>query len=223
MMVGVYLMLPFVRPVFGGDTKRLSLIFVGIIFGSQALYILVRLLFARDLNSYFVGALFPFSITYLVLGNVLCRMRRVPPGKRGILAAFFFLSAMAVSFGEFMAKTGNLVPQSTFYNYLEPIVAVMGVCVFLFFKDWNPSRQSKQARLTQWLSGLSYGIFLSHILVQMLLTGEIPLFFRPGTGLDWHTASPLFGPLLLGAATFVGAALLTAAIKSVPGLKRIIP
>jgi len=224
MMAALYLMVPFVRPVFGGETKKPSLIFAGIIFGAQALQISIHLTLGSDLNPFFMGTLFPFFIAFFVLGNVLCRTRRMPPGKRGVLIVLFCISAAAVSFGEIAAKTGGSIPQSTFYTYSDPLVVLMGVCVFLFFKDWNPSRQSKRARLISWLSPLSYGIFLSHMLVQkIILIGLIPLFFRPGSGVVWLTANPLVGPLVFGVVTFTGAAFLTAAIQRVPGLRRIIP
>jgi len=211
MMAGISLMLPFVRPVFGGETQKISLLFVAIIFGAQALQIITQLLFGQNLNTYFVGALFPFSMAYLVLGNALFRTNSALLKKRITAATLFFLCAALVTLGGLLAKTHASVPLTLFYNHPNPLVMLMGAGAFLFFKDWNPPATSKRARFVMWLSGLSYGVFLSHVLVWMLLA-------RVLTGM-----SPLVEPLVGGIATFIGAALLTWAIKSVPGLRRIIP
>jgi len=117
----------------------------------------------------------------------------------------------------------NTMLPTTFFNYQQPLTVLMAASVFLFFKGWKPAPNRKRAWLVRELSGLTYGIFLSHILVLMLLTGQIPLFFSPGAGLDWYSVHPWAGPLLTGLATFVGSALLTAGLKRVPWLCRIVP
>jgi len=223
MIAGVYLMVPFLRPVFGGRASKLCLLFVCIVFGLQALNMATRLIWELELNRFLTRATMPYYLGYFVLGHLLNSEDFKMPGGRPVLAAVFLVCAALVTGGEFLAKGANTMLPNTFYSYQEPLVAAMSAAIFLFFKGWQPSMARKRARFIQKLSSLSYGVFLSHILVLMLLSGQIPLVFNHGSGLDCWSVGPWLGPLLAGLATFTGAALLTAGIKRVPGLRRIVP
>ena len=222
MMIGVYLMLPFLRPTFAGDTRKLSFACSAVIFGTYALDFIMRLVFAQPLNQIFIGTVFSFYIGYVILGNALIRMRLKIPGGRFTLAAVFLLSAAIVTYGEFLAKTGSF-KIGIFFPAQSPLTFLLGVSAFLFFRDWNPTLSPNWARFIQGLSSLSYGVFLSHLLVLKLLDGSTPLFFRPGHGLDCHTISPLVGPLLVAVIVFTIASLLVAVIRRIPILRLLVP
>jgi len=223
MITGIYLVLPFLRPAFAGDTTKLSLACVTVIFGAHALDFILRLFAGQPLNPVFTGTLFSYFVGYFVLGNVLTRVRPKIPGGCATPAILFVLCAAVMALGEFSARTTHTIPTALFFTFQGPPVLCMTICAFLFFKNWNPSLPHKWARFVQNLSSLTYGIFLSHMLVLKLLSGELPLFFRRGHGLDCYTISPLIGPLLYGVAGFIGSALLAAAIRRIPVLRVIVP
>jgi len=223
MIVGVYLMVPFMRPAFADASSGRGVVFVGITFGLFALNFATRLIWEQDLNRYLSGAVIPYYFGYFVLGHLLnCRDVKIPGGKP-LLALVFFACAGICAAGEFAAKGPNTMLPNTFFNYQPPTTVIMSAAIFLFFKDWKPTLDQKRTRFVRELSSLSYGVFLSHVLILMLLTGQIPLFFRPGAGLDWHSVNPWVGPLLTGLATLVLSALLTAGLKRIPWVNRIVP
>jgi surface polysaccharide O-acyltransferase-like enzyme len=224
MITGIYLMVPFLRPAFSGSSSQnRALVFVCITFGLHALNFATRLLWEQDLNRFLTGAVIPYYFGYFVLGHLLSTTDFKIPGGKPALAAIFFGSAGLTALGEFAAKGANTMLPNTFFNYQQPLTVAMTVAIFLLFKGWKPAEAKKRAKLIREVSCLSYGIFLSHVLVLMLLTGQIPLIFKPGSGLDWYSINPWVGPILTGLATFTGAALLTAGLKRVPGLNRIVP
>jgi len=223
MIAAIYLMLPFLRPAFAGDTLKLSLVCVAIILGTHTLDFLVHLAFRQPLNQTFTGTIFSYFVAYFILGNVLIRVKPKIPGGCATLAIVFLLCAAVMAFGEFLAKTSDFAQPDIFCAFQNPLLAIMGACGFLFFKNWNPSFPRPIARLVLWLSSVSYGVYLSHMVILKLLSGEIPLFFQPGHGLDCYTISPLVGPTLCGVATFIVAAPLIALMKRIPVLRWMVP
>lgn len=223
MIAGVYLMVPFLRPAFADLSSGRATVFVGIVFGLHALNFATRLLWEQDLNRFLSGAVMPYYLGYFVLGHLLNRTEVRVPGGKALLAAVFTVCALGTAAGEFLAFGDNTMLPTTFFSYQQPLTVLMTVSIFLFFKGWKPSAARKRARLVHEVSGLSYGVFLSHILVLSILTGQLPILFSPGNGLDWYTVHPWVGPLLTGLATFTLAALLTAGLKRVPWLNRIVP
>jgi len=223
MLVAVYLLLPFLRPVFAGDTIKPSLACVALILGAQTLDFLMLFFFRQPLNPIFTGTLFSFFVAYFILGNVLIRVQPKIPGGCVTLTIVPLFCAAVMAFGEFLAKTSDFAQPNIFCAFQNPLLAITGTCAFLFFKNWNPSMPRKLTRLVQGLSGVSYGVYLSHMVVLKLLSGEIPLFFRPGHGLDCYTISPLVGPTLCGIATFVIAGPIIAAMKRIPVLRWMVP
>lgn len=223
MIVGVYLMIPFLRPAFSDPFSNRGVVFVCITFGLYVINFATRLLWEQDVNKFLSGAVIPYYFGYFVLGHLLNSRDVKTPGGKPALAVVFLACGGLTALGEFVAKGSTSMLPNTFFNYQQPLTVLMTACIFLFFKDWNPSEGRKRARLVHEVSCLSYGIFLSHVLVLMLLTGQIPLVFAHGKGLDWFTIHPWVGPILTGLATFTGSALLTAGLKRVPGLNRIVP
>lgn len=223
MIAGVYLMLPFIRPAFSGRDKGPAVVFVCIVFGASTLNFATRLIWAQELNTFFSGAIIPYYFGHFVLGHLLNTTDvRVPGGKLTLVLAFAACAA-ASTVGEYAALRDPSMLRNTFFSYQQPLAAVMAASAFLFLKDWKPGPERRRARFIQELSSLSYGIFLTHFLALMLLTGQLPLFFAPGQGLDWNTVNPWVGPLLLGAAVFTLSTLFTAALKRTPYLERIVP
>lgn len=224
MIAGVYLMVPFVRPAFSGQGwQRRAVVFTAIVFGLNALNFATRLIWEQDLNRFLSGAVIPYYFGYFVLGHLLNSTDVRIPGGRPALAAVFLACAAVTAAGEFMAFQANTMLPNTFFCYQQPLTALMTAAIFLFFKGWKPEAARKRARLVHEVSGLSYGVFLAHMLVMMLLTGQMTLFVSFGNGLDWRTVHPWAGPLLLGGAVFVLSALLTAGLKRAPVLNRIVP
>jgi surface polysaccharide O-acyltransferase-like enzyme len=224
MIAAVYLMVPFLRPAFGDARSDRALLFVGLVFGVHALTFATRLIWEQEVNRFFSGALIPYYFGYFVLGHVLnVRQIRVP-GAKPALALIFLACALTSAWGEHLVRgAGNTLLPNTFFNYQQPLTVVMSASIFLLFKGWKPRPSGRRDRFVHELSGLSYGVFLTHVLFLYLLGGQIPLFFAPGQGLDWNTGGPWVGPLLMGAAVFAGSAVLTWGVKKTPWLEKIIP
>lgn len=222
MIAGVYLMVPFLKPAFADASSPRGVVFVCITFGATALNLFTRLAWEMDLNRFFSATIISHYIGYFVLGHVLASRSVRVPGGRPVLAAVFLACAVGSAYGEGLVKSVEGMLPNTFYNFQQPLVVLMGVSVFLFFKGWNPALLGRHGKLVQEISSLTYGIFLSHVLALFVVTGQVPLFFAPGQGLDWNTISPWVGPLLTGLAVFVLSALLTAALKRIPLMARIV-
>ena len=223
MIAGVYLMAPFLKPAFADPRSARTWAFVAVIFGVQTLGFVVKFLWSQELNRFFTGAVFPYYFGYFVLGYALnATPVRVPGGRPALLAAFL-LPAACLAVGEYQAHVSESLVPNLFFNYQGPLAALMSVAVFLLFKGWASSQGGRWATLLHTVSGLTYGVFLSHILVMLVLAGGIPLFFMPGNGLDANTINPWVGPLLTAITTFVLSGLLTYALRRLPLLKHAIP
>jgi len=223
MIAGVYLMVPFLKPAFADPRSRRTWAFVAVIFGLQALNFLVKFLWNQELNRFLTGAVFPYYFGYFVLGYALNASTVRVPGGRLALVAGVLLPAACMAFGEYQAHFSESLVPNQFFNYQGPLTTVMSVAVFLLFKGKAGDLGKPWSGLLHTVSGLTYGVFLSHILVLMLLSGSIPLVFAAGRGLDFDTLGPWVGPLLTAGAVFILSGLLTYVLQRLPLLKHAIP
>lgn len=223
MMAGVYLMVPFLKPAFADPRAGRTWAFVAVLFGLQTLNFLVKFLWSQELNRFLTRAVFPYYFGYFVLGYALnATPVRVPGGKATLLAGVI-LPAACMAVGEYQAHFSESLVPNLFFNYQGPLTAIMAGSVFLLFKGRAATLGKPWAGLLRTVSGLTYGVFLTHIAVLMLLTGTIPWVFAPGHGLDVDTLGPWAGPLLTAVNVFVLSALLTYVLRRLPFIRRAIP
>lgn len=223
MILGVYLMTPFMAQAFSRGREALGWAFVGIVFGVWALNFATRLLWEQEANRFLTGALIPYYFGYFVLGHLLNRHPVRLPGGKAALAACFLGCGLLSALGEQAAKGGNAMLPTTFFSYHQPLTVLMSASIFLFFKDWSPRMEAGLGRLVGEVSSLTYGIFLAHILALTLVTGQMPAVWPASLALDWHTGGPWIGPLLTGLTVFTLSAVVTWLLRRVPGLGRIVP
>ncbi|GFK95897.1 O-acetyltransferase WecH [Fundidesulfovibrio magnetotacticus] len=227
MILGVYLMTPFMAQAFGRGREALAWTFTAIVFAVPALNFATRLIWEMELNRFLTGAVIPYYFGYFVLGNLLNEHPPRVPGGRWTLAAAFAAGALPSAFGEFAAKGVNTMLPNTFFSYQQPLAVLMSGAIFLFFKDWSPRLEGRAANVVREVSSLTYGIFLAHVLALSLVTGQLagPLagLWPRALTLDWNTGGPWIGPVLTGAAVFTLSALLVWGLRRVPVLGRIVP
>ena len=164
-----------------------------ITFGLTTLNCVTRLLWEQDLNRFLSGAVIPYYFGYFVLGHLLKSRELTIPGGKPALALIFLSCTGLTALGEFTAMGANTMLPTTFFNYQQPLTVLMAGSIFLFFKGWKPAPNQKRAWLVHELSGLTYGIFLSHILVLMLLTGPDIAVLQPWGRAQLVQRAPLGG------------------------------
>jgi surface polysaccharide O-acyltransferase-like enzyme len=218
-IAGLYLATPFLRLLVDQAPEGLVVVLCLVLLGVGA---------ADQVLMSFLGAGRPNAVTfalpyagYFVAGHLLARRTLTPAAVR-LAGAAFVLSTAATAVGTwFLARPrGWGGPAGYLYGYLSPTVIVASIAAFVLLRalpDRLPALERRpMATIVSQLSALSFGLYLIHpaLLVLYRLHGPHPL---PGP------AAPLVGALLVQWLVVTVAALaLTAAIRAVPFLRRIV-
>ena len=203
MIVGLYLAAPFLRPMVAGvDSGSLRLLIAGC-FTIAAIESLMG-----GTSATFLPRFLPF-LGYFLAGHYL-----LSHGSK--LSNRLLVSVFLVCGGIVAVGTAALFPQlgqrswDVMYNYLNPVVIIMSLCIFLLFtKNSNPLWMP--ASLVRRIAPITLGIYLVHPLWLMLLSE-----FRI-SGFMMHPAVGIPVTTLLA---FMLSAASAALLANIPFLKR---
>ncbi len=210
-IVGLYLITPLLRLITAN--KRLAEYFLILSFALSLMYRLLARIPALgptlfDIHSNmqltFVGG-YPF---YFILGDYLHRhggsnrLRHVLYGLGG-------LSVIGTAVGTAVWSVQMQTPIDSLYDYLLPTTAFTAAAAFLFVKRHAariPDSERARTAITR-LSALSFGIYLVHDMVNILLSK---------CGISAVSINPLFGVPLISVAVFLSAAAIAWLLSKLP-------
>lgn len=178
LIIGIYLVTPIVSKwIIHSKGSELTYFLV--------IWIIVILLELPFLNkfkpnielSYFSGFL-----GYPILGYLLMVRFNDKNSKVFSLLLLFFGTAVTITGTYFYTKRNGYFTED-FYSYLTPNVIIASIGAFLFIKQLTIDNKTL-TRLLFFISKYSYGIFLSHIFVIILLSK---------VGISWSFITPMIG------------------------------
>lgn len=211
MLIGFYMLVPFLRKIAADKTLSLYFIVLCFIFNflENAVMLVPQLanfveIQSNKLSLGFVGG----YVGYFLLGN---HLYRYPPTKKvrhwlyaaGVAA--FLLTAAAVGVNAYLTGEAN----GDLYEYLLPNTFLEAIAVFLFFRARfeNKTYSDKAVRVVGFLSATSFGVYLTHDLFNMLLHR---------LGITALTVSPLVAVPLLTVVVSGAALGLTVLLRKIP-------
>lgn len=213
MIVGLYLMTPFIRAMLSEDERnnnlRMATSFLVVFAVYNAVLFFLEVFYQLPPFAFLSEAVFSLYIFYFVLGHVLHRVE-IPRALGLMLSpAVFFIAAIITFYGHYRYAVVLNSQRPFFFGHGTPFIMLMGVSMFIFFKSLR-YKDGWFMRLVIQLSTVSYGIYLCHVLVLNVLSGSLfPIF-------DGTIFSPLtprsFEPFLSGPFMILTAYLLSLGI-----------
>lgn len=214
-IVGLYLLTPFLRVLVGAATRRMVTVFAVVMLGMGV---------ADQAFSMLVGAGSPNAITrflpyvgYYVAGWVLRDLRVTRQGVAA--AAVAFVSAWAVialGTGAVTEAVGWNRTAAYLYGFLSPPVVVMSMAAFVLLRvvgtRWRAVAAGRGATAVRTLSELSFGVYLVH--PALLLPA------RRTVGMPDDPVAMAATALALLVGVVLASALITAALRRLPLLTR---
>lgn len=180
MIIGIYLFIPILSKWVQNATEKEILYFIFIWIFTLFINQPILSKFRVNINlTYFSG-----FIGYVVLGYYLSIKRFVlSKGVMKIIALFLIFIGVAITiFGTYFLSLQNNSFQEYFYNYTTLNVLIASVGVFLFFKNLEISNLLF-ARICDFISQYSYGVYLVHVLV---------LRFMDAMKINYNFINPIF-------------------------------
>ncbi len=156
-------------------------------------------------------------VGYYILGYYLTNVD-LEKKYKNLIYVLSVLGAFVTIFGTYvLTKETNLLDQS-YYGYLSPNVMVMSIGIFVFVKniDWKKSKIFDNLKVNNAItkiSNLSFGIYLIHVLVLLILYKNLELVSIFG---------PIIGIPMLALIVMLISYLSIKIIYSVPILKYIV-
>lgn len=185
-IIGLYLMVPILRKWIKNADNKEILYFLFI----WSITIFFNYSFLKLYKPKFDLINFSGYLGYMVLGYFLSQNKSKILNKKLILFSMIIIGNLITIIGTyFLTKKMNSFDTSM-YEYLTPNVALSAIGVFLFFK--NLKIKSKiYYRIVNMVSKNSYGIYLIHILVLIIISKA---------GINWEMTTPAISFILV---TFV--------------------
>lgn len=208
-LIGIYLIAPFLNPaIFDKDNKMMN--YFILIWVIASLCDLIRcyepnILGASFFRKYHLLSYFSGFIGYCLLGKYLHNNQIQIQKHNHLVYIFGFLAAFSL-IPIFKTQTNNLY----FSSFLSINAIIMTIMVFSIINKFNAPK-GKLYSVIKNISNLSFGIYLSHMVIFRLLTFNI---------YSYSTAPHI--QITVMTSTFIGAYILTFILSKVPYSKYII-
>lgn len=217
LIIGLYLITPFLRAVIAGGNWRILRYLILFWFAGVAVLPLAEFVSGQVLN----GAVFLIGgfVGYFVLGTYLQRVKL----RSAILYGLVIIGFVGTAFGIWLMNypLSALGQNNYFFEYLTVFVVPGSAAVFLillkFRPDWPGTNHKTASRVVQAISKNTLPIFLFHIII--LESFERGFF---GFKLSFATLNPIVEIPLLAALTFFITLGLVMLMRKVPILKKLI-
>lgn len=174
MVLGLYLLTPFLRTYVKYATSRERFWLIIVIFILTNCYHLVNSLMFRNQQSVFT--LFVPYIPYYLCGYEL----RVLDSRRiefKYLCGVIIVCGLSIAIGTgFLIKLFGMQGFSFFYSYLQPLTIVMSIAVFLVVYHGrypNILEHRFVAKIVEQLAPATFGIYLLHVIVLEVIKGIV--------------------------------------------------
>ena len=217
LIIGLYLITPFLRAVIAGGNWRVLRYLILLWFAGVAVLPLAEFVSGQVLN----GAVFLIGgfVGYFVLGTYLQKVRL----QSTMLYCIVILGFVGTVFGIWLMNypLGVLGQNNYFFEYLTVFVVAGSAALFLillkFRPDWPGTNHPAASRVVQAISKNTLPIFLFHVII--LESFERSFF---GFKLSFTTLNPVIEIPLLAALTFFITLCLVLLMRKVPVLKKMI-
>lgn len=230
MLLGVYLMLPFLRAMDFPTNRRLGWWFVGVCFFYPVLqFCSTTMLGSAPYPP--LGDGFPTEfLGYVVLGMLLTT-RKTPSTKWTSVLLFTvfgcWISTLLLDMSHSLVH-GHVT--NLYFQQYSPFIITMGIATFLLFRQISWQFSAGWTKRIISLSTLTFGIYLVHILIIQFLAGRFGHVFQ-GDPFPPLTVAALFGlglpdwviVLLLGGLVYGLSGMVTYVIRRIPLLRNITP
>jgi len=217
LIISLYLAAPVLRIYFRHSAWPNQAYFIALWFVATGIKPLLAQRAGIDLGLY-LDPFFGF-IGYFLLGATLTRYTAERAGPRLLGACWaVVLAGYAVNlFGTYALSSAAGKLDDYFYQHIAPTVMLMSPASFVLLRHYG-SRLAGPASGLAFLSRLTFGIYLSHALVIVLLESGYLGFKLYPTMLP-----PLLAAPLLATVVFVSSALLADRLQRLPLLRRLVP
>jgi surface polysaccharide O-acyltransferase-like enzyme len=219
MLIGLYIITPFLRTYIASSSLKERYALIIIIFTFAALNSVLDYFVFNNMisNIQTVFSMFVPYVGYYISGYQI----RVIDKQRSSSFILLFLALvclLAVFLGTgFVVNTYGLLKGLFFYDYFSPTVICMSVCIFLLFSNifsQNDSRGNMIKKFFEKSSHLTMGIYLIHPIVIYYV--KIVFNISP------ETMNPVFGIMVFSLLTFIICYMVISVIDMVPLLRRIV-
>lgn len=208
-LIGIYLVIPFINPAIFEQRKQM-LLYVGVWFVAS-LALLLKYYFpltfgmtpfcSFDLFLYFSGYL-----GYLFLGKYLHASVKVMGGKKSL---FKWMAIYLIAMASIYPIEKMIHQPMTAFLYFPAII--MSACMFIFLKNMSIQSDGILYKWIKEISALSFGIYLSHMVVYRTLTAHL-----------YEVSTSPFVQVLVMLLTFIGGWVLTKMLGKLPWSKYVI-
>lgn len=219
MLIGLYLLTPFLRILVSHMTQKLFKYFLVIWFIGVAIVPLISLLspYKLDVNVFMV----PGWVGYFFLGSYLVNLKI----KRSYLTLLTFLGITLTAIATYiMAMTVGGGQTFYFQEYLSPTMILASIPLFLLLNSFSkPQNQQKPSdsiwmkKVLRIISVNTLPIYLFHMMVIYILQNGLL-----GVTLNGNTMNSIIGVPLMTVITLLICLTVIVPLKKVPGLKRLI-
>jgi surface polysaccharide O-acyltransferase-like enzyme len=217
LIISLYLAAPLLRIYFRHSALPSQAYFIALWFVATGIKPLLAQQAGIDLGLY-LDPFFGF-IGYFLLGATLTRFLPERAGPRLLVACWaIVLAGYTVNlFGTYALSLAAGKLDDYFYQHIAPTVMLMSPASFVLLRHYG-SRLAAPAIGLTFLSRLTFGIYLSHALVIVLLESGYLGFKLYPTMLPPLLAAPLLATLV-----FFASAVLTGGLQRMPLLRRLVP
>ncbi|MEW5831077.1 MAG: acyltransferase family protein [Chloroflexota bacterium] len=215
-LIGIYLVVPFLRVFTSPDKKIYLYFFVGMWVIAQPVYAMLEKSLGEPIAfplSFFEGYVGYFILGYL-LGQIKVNQRVLAVGGIVWLAAALFTILITYYLTAEKGKFNGI-----YYTYLQPniILASVGAYLLLMWAgEWEIFQKPGLQKVIVLVSQTSFGIYLIHPLVMKMLrslTDQV----------DAWIANPVWGTPLVTLLVFGLSFAATILLQKVPLVKRLVP
>ena len=224
MIVGLYLLIPLLRPIAQSETLMRYFLLLALIFTfllpQLVLYfsfISPQLSVVIKTVSMYTYCYFPLGFTVYFVGGYYLSRRDFSRREEAVLYAVGILALLFSIIAPVVHAKAQGAPSAVFYNYDSLNVLLTSVPIFVFAKQHlnlssfrEGDRQAKALAFVRQLSRYSFGVYLVHPMVIELLQHF---------GIDTFSCNAFFSVPLLAVFVFAVSALISALLNAIPFVK----
>lgn len=206
-LIGLYLWLPILRPYVKESSRRMQgAILLALFICTICFYSINRLLHIKIFNFMLVDC----SLFYFLFGYYLHRYVKVNKAIIGLGIAGVGIQLFGTLHKIIIHHTLGM----SFYVPASPFVVAYSMMIFLLGKKYL-TKPIKESPIAFYIAELSFGIYLIHPVF-------INIFYKKLGWFPYNHLCPVIFELLIFIVSLVSSALLTAILKQIPGMKKIL-
>lgn len=214
--IGLLILLPIMQRMAKGFSKNATLYFIGISMGVLGLIPLINIFFHISPHHYITDTFFPVPIGIVFMGYYIEKYMKIDKSTFfGALLVFVAMTSFQVLFTyDFYLKDASNYLQLDNWRYLT--ITLSATCFYIIFKYLSTIMTAKEnvAKILCYFGSLTFGIYLLSDLIISLTRKMYNGFYA-----DMNV---LLATILWEIIVFVICGVITAILKLIPGLKKLL-